>query len=228
VISKIIKGWCYYESGVRELKRQFEKIARKYAQEIVAAKPGRRVLDNDPEQAEVQCISYDYSMIQKLDLTKDKNLELIQKYLGPPIFDAYSEYRKAKTFPPGQLNILTVSGGMIGHVTVVECCFDNSEWDKKGQITSSGNLKNVLQESLKLAKINAVKYLNEEQIKLIQKSNIHIHFMDGAVPKDGPSAGTAITTALISLASGFSVPSNISMTGEISLNGNVCKIGGVQ
>lgn len=52
--------------------------------------------------------------------------------------------------------------------------------------------------------------------------------MDGAVPKDGPSAGTAITTALISLASGFSVPSNISMTGEISLNGNVCKIGNIR
>jgi Lon-like ATP-dependent protease len=49
--------------------------------------------------------------------------------------------------------------------------------------------------------------------------------MDGAIPKDGPSAGTAICTALISLASKQPIPSNISMTGEISLNGNVCKIG---
>lgn len=52
-----------------------------------------------------------------------------------------------------------------------------------------------------------------------------MHFTEGATPKDGPSAGTAITTALISLVTNFTVPSNLAMTGEISLNGQVCKIG---
>ncbi|CAK77276.1 unnamed protein product (macronuclear) [Paramecium tetraurelia] len=60
------------------------------------------------------------------------------------------------------------------------------------------------------------------------KSAIHMHFTEGATPKDGPSAGTAITTALISLVTNFTVPSNLAMTGEISLNGQVCKIGGIQ
>ena len=64
-------------------------------------------------------------------MTRDNNLGMLQKYLGPPIFDASNESRDLKTFPPGQLNILTVSG-MTGHVTVVECCFDNSEFDQKG------------------------------------------------------------------------------------------------
>jgi Lon-like ATP-dependent protease len=59
------------------------------------------------------------------------------------------------------------------------------------------------------------------------KKNIHIHFLESAPPKDGPSAGTAICTALISIALGYRIPSNIAMTGEMSLNGNVCKIGGV-
>ena len=52
-----------------------------------------------------------------------------------------------------------------------------------------------------------------------------MHFTEGATPKDGPSAGTAITTALISLVTNYTIPSNLAMTGEISLNGQVCKIG---
>jgi ATP-dependent Lon protease len=73
--------------------------------------------------------------------------------------------------------------------------------------------------------MNAAKYLVGDNLHAMQKSNIHVHFLNGSVPKDGPSAGTAICTALISLVSGKAIPSDLSMTGEISLNGNVCKIG---
>ncbi|CAD8070226.1 unnamed protein product [Paramecium sonneborni] len=218
---KIIKAWCYQESGVRELKRCLEKIARKHATNLLIANP------NLCEKVdELNQIQFDPT-IQSLDLTKDKNLELISQYLGPPIFDIQLEQRSIKKFPPGQVNILTV-GGMIGHVLTVESCFDESEVEKKGQIIASGNIKLVLQESLKLAKINAYKYLNEEQKQSLSKKAIHMHFTEGATPKDGPSAGTAITTALISLVTNFTVPSNLAMTGEISLNGQVCKIGGLQ
>ncbi|CAD8074774.1 unnamed protein product [Paramecium sonneborni] len=218
---KIIKAWCYQESGVRELKRCLEKIARKHATNLLTANP------NLCEKVdELNQILFDPT-IQRLDLTTDKNLELISQYLGPPIFDIQLEQRSIKKFPPGQVNILTV-GGMIGHVLTVESCFDESEVEKKGQIIASGNIKLVLQESLKLAKINAYKYLNEEQKQLLSKQAIHMHFTEGATPKDGPSAGTAITTALISLVTNFTVPSNLAMTGEISLNGQVCKIGGLQ
>lgn len=95
-------------------------------------------------------------------------------------------------------------------------------------MTQSGNLKNVLQESLLIAKINAYRYLTKEEIQLASQSNIHVHFMSGALPKDGPSAGCAIITALLSLIKKKAIPSNFAMTGEISLNGEVCKIGGLQ
>jgi len=63
--------------------------------------------------------------------------------LGPPAFDVTLETRSNKYFPPGKLNILTVSG-MIGSVLSVECCFDLSDPDKKGFLAASGNLKNVI------------------------------------------------------------------------------------
>lgn len=232
-IKKIIQSWCYYESGVRELKRCFEKIARKYAIELLVKNPEVFEHKADPDQEEdgepkevVQTLQYSCSQLEVLDLRQDKNLEVLQKYLGPPPFDASLENRSEKKFPPGKINILTV-GGMIGNVLSVECCYDESEPDKKGTLTSSGNLKNVLQESLKIAKINALKYLNQHEKQNLQQKNIHIHFMDGSAPKDGPSAGTAICTALISIAKAFQIPSNIAMTGELSLNGNVCKIGNI-
>ncbi|CAD8076184.1 unnamed protein product [Paramecium sonneborni] len=220
-LTKIIKAWCYQESGVRELKRCLEKIARKHATNLLTTNPN--LCDKVDE---LNQIIFDPTS-QCLDLTKDQNLELISQYLGPPIFDIQLEQRSVKKFPPGQVNILTV-GGMIGHVLTVESCFDPSEQEKKGQILSSGNIKSVLQESLKLAKINAFKYLNEEQKQKLSTSAIHMHFTEGATPKDGPSAGTAITTALLSLIMNVVVPSNLGMTGEISLNGQVCKIGGLQ
>ncbi|CAD8160202.1 unnamed protein product [Paramecium pentaurelia] len=220
-LTKIIKAWCYQESGVRELKRCLEKIARKHATNLLEANPNLCDKVDELNQIIFDPIS------QSLDLTKDQNLELISQYLGPPVFDIQLEQRSIKKFPPGQVNILTV-GGMIGHVLTVESCFDLSETEKKGQILASGNIKLVLQESLKLAKINAFQFLNEEQKQKLQNSAIHMHFTEGATPKDGPSAGIAITTALLSLVMNVVVPSNLGMTGEISLNGQVCKIGGLQ
>jgi Lon-like ATP-dependent protease len=80
---------------------------------------------------------------------------------------------------------------------------------------------------LKIAKINALNCLEGAERDNLLKKNIHVHFLSSSAPKDGPSAGTAICTALISLALNYRIPSNIAMTGEMSLNGNVCKIGGV-
>lgn len=127
--------------------------------------------------------------------------------------------------PPGVVNILSV-GGFVGHVMKIECVFDNSQAaDKKGLFNSTGNLQTVLQESLKIAKINAFNVLSEEAKKNLAARNVHIHFMSGSIPKDGPSAGIAICTAYISLATGVSVPARLAMTGELSPVGEVCKIG---
>jgi Lon-like ATP-dependent protease len=152
--------------------------------------------------------------------------ELVE-YLGNPVFDeSYERAMKAKRVI-GNVNVLTVSG-FVGNVLNAECVFDISHAEKKGTFSASGNLKKVLQESLTIAKINAMRFLNADQLKFVSEQNIHIHFMHGSAPKDGPSAGISICTAYLSLILNKPVPSNLAMTGELSLNGEVWKIGGVQ
>ncbi|KAL4480128.1 hypothetical protein ABPG74_020644 [Tetrahymena malaccensis] len=163
-----------------------------------------------------------------LDLTQSTNqMDILKKYLGVPRFDAELDSRQSVVFAPGIVNIMSV-GGFVGHIMKIECVFDSTQLEKKGTFSSSGNLQQVLQESLTIAKINAFNYLKEDKKKLLSEKNVHIHFMSGAIPKDGPSAGIAICTAYLSLAMGKSVPANIAMTGELSLTGEVCKIGGLQ
>jgi ATP-dependent Lon protease len=76
-----------------------------------------------------------------------------------------------------------------------------------------------------LCEILVFRFLNKEQIDKLNERNVHIHFMNGSSPKDGPSAGISFCTAFLSLALGKSVPATWSMTGELSLNGDVSKIG---
>jgi len=303
-ITRIVKGWCYYESGVRELRRCFEKIARKHAREILdihaeklpSLKTEQEVTPEVPQDKPIQQEIPSQHVEQQIatagnlgdtqqlvadqqnidfgakasaenesqtanketqqsnenakpisaaenpelkqlleirnstklvfDASKDPEDEQLKKYLGMPVFDDMYERKHKKPFV-GTANVLTVSG-FVGHVLSVECVYDLTNTEKKGQLTSSGNLQKVLQESLNIARINALRFLSPEKIKEISEKNIHVHFLQGATPKDGPSAGISITTAFLSLALNKPIPSDISMTGEISLNGEVCKIGGVQ
>ena len=73
----------------------------------------------------------------------------------------------------------------------------------------------------------STRHLLPEQAKDLEKSSLHIHVPDGATPKDGPSAGITLTTALSSLVTGIPVPPDIAMTGEVSLRGTVGAIGGL-
>lgn len=85
-----------------------------------------------------------------------------------------------------------------------------------------------MKESMKIAYIYARNFLQENDNSYLEDNNIHIHVPEGATPKDGPSAGIAITSALISLSLNRSISENIGMTGEISLKGKVMKIGGLK
>lgn len=99
-----------------------------------------------------------------------------------------------------------------------------------GELILTGSLGEVMQESCKIA-VNYIKSnveLFDIDIDLIKENDIHIHFPEGAIPKDGPSAGITITTTLISLFKNKVIDNNIAMTGEITLRGRVLPIGGVR
>ena len=99
-----------------------------------------------------------------------------------------------------------------------------------GKITVTGSLGDVMKESAQLAityaRVHAAEYgIDSERLK---KCDLHIHAPEGAVPKDGPSAGVTLTTALVSCLSGIPVRGDVAMTGEITLHGNVLPIGGLR
>ena len=96
----------------------------------------------------------------------------------------------------------------------------------KGKTIITGRLGNVMKESIQIA-ISLVKSLYPEKAKILEENDLHIHVPEGAVPKDGPSAGITITTAIASLVTGTVIDPHIAMTGEVSLRGNVMPIGGL-
>ena len=96
----------------------------------------------------------------------------------------------------------------------------------RGNLIITGQLGDVMQESAKIA-LSLVKSILPEEAKILQEKDLHIHVPAGAVPKDGPSAGVTLTTALASLLSGKVVDPHIAMTGEVALRGAVTPIGGL-
>lgn len=100
----------------------------------------------------------------------------------------------------------------------------------KGNVVITGNLKETMKESVNVAlgyvKANAAEFGIDYEI--FQKVDLHIHVPSGGIPKDGPSAGTALTTAIISAFTNKKVSPSVAMTGEITLRGKVLPIGGVK
>jgi ATP-dependent Lon protease len=100
----------------------------------------------------------------------------------------------------------------------------------KGVITRTGSIGDVMKESVEAARTVVRSRARRLGItdEAFEKKDIHIHFPDGATPKDGPSAGIAITTALVSVFTGIPIRSDVAMTGEITLRGEVLPIGGLK
>ncbi len=190
----------YYtrEAGVRGLERQIAKIFRKSVKERVLV---------DPKKIK-----------SSINITP-KNLE---KYCGVPKFKF------------GEADVEDIVGKVAGlawtEVGGELLTIESSYVPGKGQVIKTGSLGDVMQESIQAA-LTVVRSRSEKlgiPINFYEKFDVHIHVPDGATPKDGPSAGVGMCTAMISVFTGIPVRSDTAMTGEITLHGQVTKIGGLK
>ncbi len=195
------------DSGIKELIGSYTREAgvRNLEREIanVFRKVARDKIEKDAK---------------KIKVTKKK----VSEYLGAPRF--YSDLAERTTKPGVVTGLAWTAAG--GDILFIEA----SKMKGKGGLTLTGQLGDVMKESATAA----MTYVRSHTDILgfaddfNEKTDIHVHVPAGAIPKDGPSAGVGMFTAIVSLLSGKSVKDKVAMTGEITLRGNVLPIGGVK
>lgn len=167
-------------------------------------KVARKVIDNDAKSISI-------------------NIKNLESYLGHPKFRP--EKMKKAISKVGVVNGLawTSVGGMTLEVQGVQI-------PGKGNLSLTGTLGNVMKESAMVAFTYLKANLDKFQIdsSILEKKDIHLHFPEGATPKDGPSAGIAITTTILSVLTGRKVKQTFAMTGEITITGDVLPVGGIK
>ena len=192
----------YYtrEAGVRNLERELATIARKAIKDIIMAQE-------------------DKNAAVKMVKVTEKNLE---KYLG------VIKYRYGEAEDQDHIGVTTglawtEVGGDILFIEAVDM-------PGKGKITQTGKLGEVMKESIETAYSVVRAHSKELGIdpEIFEKTDIHVHVPEGATPKDGPSAGIAMYTTLVSVLTKTPVRKDVAMTGEITLQGRVLPIGGLK
>ncbi|AWH52474.1 endopeptidase La [Stenotrophomonas sp. ESTM1D_MKCIP4_1] len=199
----------YYtrESGVRNLEREIAKICRKVVKEIALAGPQPVKTKKGPKKSKA------------LVSVTSKNLD---KYLGVRRFD-FGRAEEANEIGLVTGLAWTEVGGDLLQI-------ESTLVPGKGQLILTGQLGNVMKESasaaLSVVRSRAVGFGIDGDF--LQKHDVHVHVPDGATPKDGPSAGAAMVTSLVSMLSKVPVRADVAMTGEITLRGRVTAIGGLK
>jgi ATP-dependent Lon protease len=194
----------YYtrEAGVRNLERDVSKICRKVVKSLLLKQSeGKARKGKGPVEI------------------NSKNLD---KYLGVRRFTYGIAERKNQV---GQVTGLawTEVGGDLLTIEAVSL-------PGKGKTTTTGKLGEVMNESIAAA-VSVVRHRSKQlgvPMDFYTKTDLHIHLPEGATPKDGPSAGAAVTTAIVSVLAGIPVRCDVAMTGEITLRGEVLPIGGLK
>ena len=209
------------EAGVRNFEKNLDKIHRKLAKQIV---------DADEASANANAPSVDGSSVDRPS-TNEKKPEMkysidkktIEEHLGKPIFPE-GDVKKADR--PG-MSVGLAWTSMGGDTLVIEATFVPG---KEG-ITLTGKMGETMKESAAIAMTLAQKIGTERygiDSSWFEKNHIHLHIPEGATPKDGPSAGITMATALLSLVRNKTVTDRLVMTGELSLTGQVLPIGGLK
>lgn len=226
------------EPGVRELERKIGTILRKIAVNILKNREKdeknnlENEVDNKVDKVEKEMDNEIENKINnKIEnkinnkIKPDKEIKIkktdVENYLGPELVP--KDYKKYEN-DIGQVMGLawTYFGGDILPIEVLLL-------PGNGQVVLTGQLGDVMKESVKIALTLARKYSSKFDIpdKFHEKIDIHMHFPEGAVPKDGPSAGVTILTAVVSALTKTAPKKDIAMTGEITLSGKVLAVGGL-
>ena len=249
-IEELINKYCR-ESGVRNLKKQIEKVYRKSALNIIQDL-GEEVFSEDKgltaegkaAQAESKKDESDVketpgTIEKETTPTPRKQMKVpegvhvsidrqnLKDYVGPPVFTSDRLY---ETTPPGvAMGLAWTSMG--GSALYIESILENvlSDASRPG-LERTGNLKNVMKESTVIAYSFAKSVLARlfSENKFFDKAKVHLHCPEGATQKDGPSAGITMATSLLSLALDLPLDPTIAMTGELTVTGKVLRIGGLR
>ncbi len=214
LIPKQIKNNSLKKHEIYINKKCIIKIIRNYTKEY-----GVRGLDKEISKICRKSVKKILLKKKKKIIINNKN---IKKYLGIKKFN-YEKIKKKNKI--GEIIGLawTEIGGEI--ITIESKSINGS-----GKLIYTGSLGKIMKESIKIS-LTLVRYLSKKlNIKknFYYKKDIHVHIPEGSIPKDGPSAGIAICTSLISTLTNTTIKSNIAMTGEITLNGKIIPIGGLK
>lgn len=207
-------------NGLKESDIQFDDDALTYIIERYTREAGVRELERKISSI---CRRVVVNLVSKKRKTKEIiTIKKVKEYLGTEIFDSTAKEKGAQVGVVTGL-AYTEFGGDILPIEV-------NNFPGKGNLVLTGKLGDVMKESCSIAydyiKANAKKYGIDDEV--FAKNDLHIHFPEGAVPKDGPSAGCAITVAIISCLTNHPVSGDIAMTGEVTLRGKALAIGGLR
>lgn len=206
------------ESGVRNLERELANLARKALKEILETEK--------PKSSDKNGKKSDKKGAAKSAKTAPKSIKItpenLAKYAGVA---RYKHTMAEKTDSVGVCTGLawTQVGGELMSI-------ESIAMPGKGKVLSTGKLGDVMQESVQAA----MSFVRSQSIEygirpdLFEKRDIHVHVPEGAIPKDGPSAGIAICVSLVSALTGIPVRKDVAMTGEITLRGHALPIGGLK
>ncbi|KAI9480864.1 MAG: ATP-dependent protease La [Benjaminiella poitrasii] len=236
-IDALIKNYCR-ESGVRNLKKHIDKVFRKAAFKVVqevGEEEDKKAMEEEAkkeneDEIEKETMTTDH-VRKPLEVSKDVQIDItsdsLKDYVGPQVFQSERLYEQT---PPGVVMGLAWTS-MGGSSLYIESVLESSLNPKSTpHLSKTGQLGDVMKESTSIAYTYAKSLLATHfpKNKFFDKAKVHLHCPAGAVPKDGPSAGVTMTTALLSLALNKPVSSNIAMTGELTVTGKVLKIGGLK
>lgn len=216
ILKKIAEEYAR-EAGVRNFEKALDKIHRKVAMEIVENE--YKIADLKAAGATEEDIANNKDLLQRPVRITDEKLI---KYLGQPIFHEDEVIRATR---PG-MSVGLAWTSMGGDVLAIEA----QHIPGKGDLKLTGQLGDVMQESANIAfsYVKSIAANHGIDMKWFDSNNVHLHVPEGATPKDGPSAGITMATAIYSLITNQTMAQNMAMTGELSLLGKVMPIGGLK